>query len=78
MSDDALVYRVDAAPPERWCEAAIHGDHPIPAVVRTPERELWCAIHWWPREGDLKREGWTVEYSPAAQARLALGRLGIV
>ncbi|TNY38698.1 hypothetical protein [Thermomonospora catenispora] len=66
-------YRVHAAPNGVTCDAAIHGDRPVPAIVVTADESAWCEIHWWWIHDDLTRDGHTIEYTAAARAALRLG-----
>lgn len=65
-------YRVHVAPEGTLCDAAIHGDRPLPAIVVTADEFAWCEIHWLALADEIRREGGTITYTPAARAALRL------
>ncbi|ACZ00391.1 hypothetical protein [Thermomonospora curvata] len=64
---------MDVAPFGQACEAIVHADSPVPAVVRAQNGSWWCALHWWPIALAVLQGGYRIVYSQAAWARLGPG-----
>lgn len=69
-----MSYRVHIAPSGAQCDAAIHRERPIPAVVITADGDAWCYIHWLAIAAERTRAGETITYTPEARLRLGLGK----
>ena len=70
----SMSYRVHVAPPGTLCDAAIHRERPMPAVVVTADEWAWCHIHWSAIAAERARNGLPVTYTPEARLRLGLGK----
>jgi len=67
-----VSYRVHAAPEGTPCDAAIHGERPLPAIVITADDLAFCQIHWFALADEIRRDGGTITYTDAARAALKL------
>jgi len=72
--DSRMGYRVDVAPQGRGCESWQHDGRYIAAVVVTEDGSHLCLLHWNLVAAKLQRDGYRIDYTPAARLALRMGR----